>query len=99
MWIFKTYCTAKWVKAVLRIRIHIKLKGRIRIRINFQMTSQNVWNMSLFEHFLKVLTLYFWKLGSESGPASTSKIQGDKQDPDPDPHVTRIRNTGGQSNI
>jgi hypothetical protein len=56
--------------------------------------------MSLFEQFLKVLTFYFWKLGPESGPASTSKIQSDKQDPDPDPdpHVTRIRNTGGQSN-
>jgi hypothetical protein len=23
------------------------------------MTSQNVWNMSLFEHFFKVLSLYF----------------------------------------
>jgi hypothetical protein len=30
----------------------------IRIRINFQMTSQNVRNMSLFEHFFKVLSLY-----------------------------------------
>jgi hypothetical protein len=28
------------------------------IRINLQMTSQNVWNMSLFEHFFKVLSLY-----------------------------------------
>jgi hypothetical protein len=31
---------------------------RIRIRINLQMTSLNVWNMSLFEHFFKVLSLY-----------------------------------------
>jgi hypothetical protein len=30
----------------------------IRIRINLQMTSQNVWNVSLFEHFFKVLSLY-----------------------------------------
>jgi hypothetical protein len=45
----------------IRIRIHIKIKitviswirNRIRIRINLQMTSQNVWNMSLFEHFLQ----------------------------------------------
>jgi hypothetical protein len=55
--------------AVLRIRIHIKLKGRvririyviswiwIRIRINLQMASKNVGNMSLFEHFFKVLSL------------------------------------------
>ncbi len=28
------------------------------IRIDLQMTSQNVWNMSLFEHFFKVLSLY-----------------------------------------
>ncbi len=34
-----------------RIRICIKLKGRIRIRINLQ--------MSLFEHFFKVLGHYF----------------------------------------
>jgi hypothetical protein len=31
---------------------------RIRIRITWQMTSQNVWNMSLFEHLFKVLSLY-----------------------------------------
>ncbi len=70
-----------------RIRIRIKLKGRIqipirikviswiriRIRINLQMTSQNVWNISLFELFLKVLSFYLearnrskWKVGSGS---------------------------------
>ncbi len=32
--------------------------GSERIRINLQMTSQNVWNMSLFEHFLESLSLY-----------------------------------------
>jgi hypothetical protein len=30
----------------------------IRIRINLQKASQNVWNMSLFEHFFKVLSLF-----------------------------------------
>ncbi len=30
----------------------------IRIRINLQMTNQNVWNISLFTHFSKVLSLY-----------------------------------------
>ena len=56
--------------AVLWIRIRIKLKGRIRIRIKviswiririrftLQMTSQNAWNMSLFEHFFKLLSPY-----------------------------------------
>ncbi len=80
-------------------RIRIKLKGRIwicirtnviswiRIRISLQMTSLNAWNISLFEHFFKVLlTLYLeaririririrWKVGSESGSASASKWQ------------------------
>jgi hypothetical protein len=57
---------------VLWIRIRIKLKGMIRIRgpdphqsdkldadpHQFADDSQNVWNMSLFEHFFKVLSLY-----------------------------------------
>jgi hypothetical protein len=30
---------------------------RIQIRINLEMTSQNVWKMSLFEHFVKVFSL------------------------------------------
>ncbi len=34
------------------------IQNRIRIRINMQITSQNVWNMSLFEHFFKGLSLY-----------------------------------------
>jgi hypothetical protein len=36
----------------IRIRIRIKVISWFRIRISLQMTSQNVWNMSLFEHFL-----------------------------------------------
>jgi hypothetical protein len=42
------------------IRICIKVISwiRIRIRINLQMTSQNVWDMSLFEHFFMSLNLH-----------------------------------------
>jgi hypothetical protein len=42
------------IKIRIRIRIWIRIKviswiqNRIRFRINFQMTSQNVWNMRLF---------------------------------------------------
>ncbi len=79
--------TVLWIRISIklkgRIRICIKLKGRIRIRIkviswiririNLQMTSQNVWNMSLFWHFFKVLIWAFiWKLGS--GSASTRMV-------------------------
>ncbi len=46
------------VKVISWIRIRIKVISWIRILINFQMTSQNAWNMSLFEHFFKVLSLY-----------------------------------------
>jgi hypothetical protein len=39
----------------IRIRIRIKvirwIRSRIQIRINLQMTSQNIWNMSLFSTF------------------------------------------------
>jgi hypothetical protein len=44
----------------IKLRIWIRIKGisLIRIRITLQMTSQNVWNMSLFEHFFKDLSLY-----------------------------------------
>ena len=39
-----------------RIRNCIKVIKWIRIRINLQMTSQIVWKMSLFDHFIKVLS-------------------------------------------
>ncbi len=46
----------------IKIRIQIRVKViswiRNRIRINLQMTSQNVWNMSLCEHYFKGLSLY-----------------------------------------
>jgi hypothetical protein len=29
-----------------------------KLDLDLQMTSQNAWNMSLFEHFFKVLSLY-----------------------------------------
>ncbi len=41
-----------------RMRIRIKIISWNRIHIKIQMKSQNAWNMSLFEHFLKVLSLY-----------------------------------------
>jgi hypothetical protein len=67
--------------AVLRIRIRIKMKGRIRlcikkiswirIRINMQTPSQNVWNMSLFEHFFRVFSFYL-----EAGIRIRIKVKG-----------------------
>jgi hypothetical protein len=35
----------------IRIRIEVISCIRIRIRTNLKMTSQNVWKISLFEHF------------------------------------------------
>jgi hypothetical protein len=46
------------IKLKGRIRIRIEVISWIRIRINLQMTSQNVWNASLCEHFFKVLSLH-----------------------------------------
>ncbi len=58
----------KWMQPGFWFRTRIKLEGGIRIRlkvlswilirINLHMTSQNVWTMSLYEHFFKVLSLY-----------------------------------------
>ncbi len=53
----------------------------IQIRINLQMTSQKVWNMSLFEHFFKIWA-FIGKLGTGSGSASWEKS---------DPHQIKIR--------
>jgi hypothetical protein len=68
------YIYVQWNKAVLWIRIYMdphhvgnpdpdphqsdKLDPEPRNRINLQMRRQNVWNMSLFEHFFKGLSLY-----------------------------------------
>ncbi len=61
-----------WIRIKLKGRIRIRIKIRIQIRINLKMTIQNVWNMSLFEHFAKVLSLY-WKQGSGSVSGAASK--------------------------
>ncbi len=53
-----------WIRTKLKGRIWMRIKViswvriRIRIPINLQMTSQNVWNTSLFEPFFKGLSLY-----------------------------------------
>jgi hypothetical protein len=68
-------------------QIKIRIRIRIKISINLQMTSQTVWNMSLFEHFFKGLSLGSgsgfgtasgWKVGSGSASASN-------KNPDLDP--------------
>ncbi len=50
-------------------------------------TSKNVWNVSLFEHFFKVLSLN-WKLGSGSELKVGSRSALNKY---PDPHQIKIR--------
>ncbi len=47
-----------WICIWIRIKVRCWIRNRIRIRINLQKTSQNVWNMSLFEHLFKGLILY-----------------------------------------
>ncbi len=53
----------------IKIRIHIKVISWIRIRINLQMTSQNVWNKSIFYYFSTFLRVgaFIWQQGSGSG--------------------------------
>jgi hypothetical protein len=61
---YSGYKAVLWIWMRLRIIMDphhiVKLKVRIwiRIRINLQMTSENVWNMSLFEQFFSVLSRY-----------------------------------------
>jgi hypothetical protein len=47
------------INGISWIQIRIKVISWIRIRITLQMTSQNVWKMSLFEHFFKFLSLCY----------------------------------------
>jgi hypothetical protein len=57
-----------WIRIRIRIRTANKnldpdphsswIRNRAWIRINLQMKNQNVWNMSLFEHIFKGLSLY-----------------------------------------
>jgi hypothetical protein len=42
----------------IRIKVISWVMNRILIRINLQMTSQNVWNLSLFDYIFKGLSLY-----------------------------------------
>jgi hypothetical protein len=85
----------------IRIRIRIKviswIRNRIRICINLRTTSQNVWNMNLFNIFKRILAS-IWKLGSGSGSgfASGWKIgsgSASNKNPYPhlDPHQIKIR--------
>jgi hypothetical protein len=72
------------------------IRNRIRIRINLQMTSQNVWNMSLYEHFFKGLSFYLEEVGygPASGSASGWKVgsaSASNENPYPDPHQIKIR--------
>ncbi len=61
------------IRTRILIIVIIWIRNRIRIRINLQMTSQNGWNMSLFEHYFTGLSWPFiWKLGSGSGSGSAS---------------------------
>ncbi len=53
-WIWIRIKVISWI----RIRTGIEVISWIRIRIDLQMTSQNVRNMSLYEHFFKVFSLY-----------------------------------------
>jgi hypothetical protein len=48
-----------WIRIRIKVVswIRIKVIGWIRIRINLQMTSRNVRNMSLFEHFFFIKKL------------------------------------------
>ncbi len=74
------------IKIRIRIRIRIKVISliRIRIHINLQMTTQNVWKMSLFEHFFKGLSLY---LEAKIRIRVKSRIRIIKNQ-DPDPHTS-----------
>jgi hypothetical protein len=47
-----------WSRIRIRIKVISWIQNRIWISINLQMTSQNVWHMSLIEHFFKALSLY-----------------------------------------
>ncbi len=73
-------CESESGSAWFRIRFEDWIRIRIKVIswIGGQMTSQNVWNMSLFEHFFEVLSLYL-----EAGIRIRIRIK-----------VMRIRNTG-----
>ncbi len=83
------------MKIRIQILIHIsnKVKSWIRIRINLQRTAQNVWNMSLFEHFSRVWA-FICKLGSRSAfgwKVRYGSASALNKNPHPDPHQVKIR--------
>ncbi len=59
---------------------------RIRTRNDLQMTSENVWKMSLFEPFFKVSSLYM-----EAKIRNPEPHQSERLDPDPHQSECRIR--------
>ncbi len=84
----KFFFSLLWIRIriIFRIRILIKVISWIRIRINLQITSQNVWNMSLFRAFI-------WELGSGSRSGSgwkvvSGSVSASDKNQDPDPHQT-----------
>ncbi len=68
------------------IRIHIKVICWIRNRINLEIRSQNVWRISLFEHFFKSLSLYL-----KARIWIRIRIHIKVKKSDPDPHQIKIR--------
>jgi hypothetical protein len=61
-----------------------QIKIKIRIRINLQMTSQNVLDMSLFEHFFKGLSRCLEaKVWIRNKNPKPDPSQGDKSNSDP----------------
>ncbi len=80
------------IKIRIRIRIQILIKltswirNQIWIRINLQMTSQNVWNISPFEHFFRGFEPLFKSQDLDPDPHHS-----EKSDPDPHQIIIRIR--------
>jgi hypothetical protein len=69
-------------ESVLWVRIRINVVSWIwiciRIRINLQIKSQNEWNMSLFQQFFKIFTLFL-----QARIRIRIPHQSEKKDPDP----------------
>jgi hypothetical protein len=79
----------------IRIRFRIKviswIRNQIRIRNNLQLTSKNVWNMSLFEHFFKSFSLYLEaRIWIRIRIRVKSRIQI-RAKQNPDPHQINVR--------
>jgi len=90
IWIMIPIKVISWI----RIRIKVIRWTLIQIRINLQMTSQNVWNMSLFEHFFKVLSLYLEaRIQIRPDPYQSDKQNPESHQSDADPqHCLKLCN-------